>query len=59
MISIIITLIIVGLLIWLEETYLPIPAPFKKMIRVVAIILVVLWLLQVFGVMGLDYHFRR
>ena len=52
MIEIVITLIVVGLLMWLMDAYLPLDAGIKKIIHIVIIICVVLWLLNVFGVLG-------
>jgi hypothetical protein len=51
MISLVVTLIVVGLLVYLEEKYLPIDAQFKKIIRVVVLICVAVWLLYSFGVL--------
>jgi hypothetical protein len=42
-------LIIIGVLLWLLNTYIPMAAPIKTIINVVVILLVVLWLLSVFG----------
>lgn len=47
-ISILITLIVVGVLLWLIETYIPMDDGIRKIIRAVVIILVVLWLLNLF-----------
>lgn len=52
MISVVITLIIVGLLMWLMDAYLPIDAGIKRIIHIVIIICVIFWLLNVFGVWG-------
>jgi hypothetical protein len=52
LISIIIALIIVGVLLWLVNTYLPLDPTIKKILNVVVIIVVVLWLLQAFGVLA-------
>jgi len=35
---------------YLVETYVPMPQPFRMIIRVVVALILVLWLLQVFGV---------
>lgn len=51
MIQILVTLIIVGVVLYLVETYIPIAAPIKTVIRVVVVLLLCLWLLQIFGVM--------
>lgn len=52
LLTIVITLIIVGILLWLEEKYIPMAQPIKTIIRIVVIIVVVLWLLQGFGILG-------
>jgi len=52
MISVVITLIVVGILLWLLNTYIPMDDGIKKIIYVVVIPCVVLWLLNVFGVLG-------
>jgi hypothetical protein len=51
LISIVITLIVVGILLWLINTYIPMDGKIKKIINAVVVV-VVLWLLNVFGVMG-------
>lgn len=53
MLHLLIILIVVGVLLWLANTYIPMDAKIKKIMNVVVVILVVLWLLSVFGV--LDY----
>ena len=50
-ISIIVTLIIVGLLLYLIDL-IPMDGAIKQIIRLIVIILVILWLLRVFGVLG-------
>jgi hypothetical protein len=49
-ISLIITLAIIGVLMWLLNTYVPMSAPIKQILNVVVIICVVLWLLSIFGI---------
>jgi hypothetical protein len=51
MISIIVTLVIVGVLLWLVNTYIPMDEKIKKITNIVAVLLVVLWLLSVFGIL--------
>jgi len=51
LITLVITLIVVGILLYLVETYIPMDATLKTIIRVVVIIAVVLWLLQALGVL--------
>jgi hypothetical protein len=52
LITIVITLIIVGVLLWLINTYIPMDGKIKKIINIVVVVVVVLWLLNVFGVLG-------
>ena len=52
LISLIITLIVVGVLLWLVNTYIPMDGKIKKILNVVVVICVVVWLLSVFGVVG-------
>jgi hypothetical protein len=51
-ISVVIVLCVVGLLLWLVTTYIPLAPPFKSIITAVVVIAVVLWLLSAFGVLG-------
>jgi len=52
LVTIIITLIIVGVVLWAINAYIPMARPVKSILNVVVIIVVCLWLLQVFGVIG-------
>jgi len=52
LITIVIALIVVGVLLWLMETYVPMDATIKRIIEAIVIIVVVLWLLQVFGILS-------
>jgi hypothetical protein len=47
-VHIVVVLIVVGVLLWLANTYIPMQATIKKIMNVVVIIAVVLWLLTVF-----------
>lgn len=52
LISLVIVLIVVGVLLWLFNTYLTMIDPnIKKIINAAVIIVVVLWLLSVFGIL--------
>ena len=52
LIQVVVVLIIVGLVLWLVQTYLPLPPPIKTGIVVLIILLLILWLLNVAGVWG-------
>jgi hypothetical protein len=51
LIALVVTLAVVGVLLWLLEKYVPMDAGFKKIIHIVVIVAVILWLLSVFGVL--------
>lgn len=51
LILVIVTLVVVGLLLWLINSYIPMDAKIKKILNVVVVIAVVLWLLSVFGLL--------
>lgn len=58
LISLLITLVVVGVLLWLVETYIPMDATIKRFIQIIVIIFVVLYLLQSFGVLGAANNIR-
>jgi hypothetical protein len=51
LVNVVIALIIVGVLLWLVNTYIPMDSKIKNILNAVVVIAVVLWLLQVFGLM--------
>ena len=52
LIQLVIALVVVGVLLWLINTYIPMDGKIKKILNVVVVIVVVLWLLSAFGVIG-------
>ena len=58
LISVLITLIIVVVLLWLVNTYIPMDGKIKKVLNIVVVIIVVLWLLSAFGVFNSMEHMR-
>jgi hypothetical protein len=52
LLTIVITLVVVGVLLWLVNTYIPMDRKIKKVLNIVVMVVVVLWLLNVFGVWG-------
>jgi hypothetical protein len=52
LINIIVILILVGLALWLVNTYIPMAASIKSLLNVVVFVVVLIWLLQVFGLIG-------
>jgi hypothetical protein len=50
LIQVLVALIVVGVLLWLVNTYIPMQSTIKSILNGVVVIVVVLWLLNVFGV---------
>ena len=51
LINLIITLVVVGVLLWLINSFIPMQHTMKKILNVVVIIVVIIWLLSAFGVL--------
>lgn len=52
LIQVIVVLIVVGVILWLINRFIPMAGSIKSILNAVVIIAVVLWLLNVFGVLG-------
>jgi hypothetical protein len=52
LITLVIVLVVVGVVLWLINSYIPMQATIKKILNAVVVIVVVLWLLSAFGVIG-------
>lgn len=52
LINLIVILVVVGVLLWAVNTYIPMDSKIKQILNIVVVIVVVLWLLQVFGILG-------
>ncbi len=50
MISLIVTLAFVGLIVYLVVTFIPMPPVFKTVILVVVALCLIVWLMNVFGI---------
>ncbi|GAA0583467.1 Thivi_2564 family membrane protein [Rhizomicrobium electricum] len=58
LVSLILILIVVGVVLWLINTYVPMDPKIKSILNAVVVIAVVLWLLQVFGLMETLWNIR-
>jgi hypothetical protein len=52
LLTIIIVLIVVGVLLWLVNTYIPMQSTIKIILNVVIVLVVVVWLLKEFNVLN-------
>lgn len=51
LLTVVIVLLVVGVLLWLANTYLPMDRKIKSILNAVVVIAVVIWLLKVFGLL--------
>ena len=51
LVTLILVLIVVGVLLWLINNYIPMDSKIKGILNAVVVIAVVIWLLQVFGLL--------
>ena len=52
LINLVVILIVVGVLLWLVNAYIPMDRKIKNILNIAVVIAVVVWLLQAFGVLG-------
>jgi len=51
-IQLVVTLVVVGVIMWLINAYIPMQNSIKQILNVVIVIVVVLYVLSAFGIMG-------
>jgi len=51
LLTILIVLIVVGVLLWLVNNYLPMDRKIKNILNIIVVIVVVIWLLKAFGLL--------
>jgi hypothetical protein len=56
LLNIVIVLIVVGVLLWLVNRFIPMQGTIKSILNAVVVIVVVLWLLNVFGLFSYFSH---
>jgi hypothetical protein len=52
LIGLVLTLVVVGVLLWLLNNYVPMDGKIRSIINVVVVIVVVIWVLQSVGLLG-------
>jgi len=61
LVQVVIALIVIGVLLWLVNRFIPMAGSIKSILNAVVIIVVVVWLLNVFGLMHYitNFHVNR
>lgn len=52
LLTVVITLIVVGVLLWLVNSYIPMDGKIKNILNILVVIVVVLWLISMFLPLG-------
>ena len=49
---VVLVLVVIGVILWLINTYVPMAASIKKILNIVVIVVVIIWLLNAFGIIA-------
>lgn len=52
LVQIMVILVVVGLVMWLINTYIPMAGAIKSLLNIVVFVVVLVWVLQTFGLIG-------
>jgi hypothetical protein len=58
LVTLVLTLIVVGVLLWLVNRFIPMQGQIKGILNAVVVIAVIIWLLKVFDLLGYITQFR-
>ncbi len=52
LLTILIVIVVIGVVLWLVNSYIPMDGKIKMILNVVIVIVLIIWLLKAFGVWG-------
>lgn len=52
LIQLVIVLVVIGVILWVINSYIPMQSTIKRILNLVVVIGVIIWLLNVFGLIG-------
>ena len=52
LLTVVIVLVVVGVLLWLINAYIPMDRKIKKILNILVVVVVIIWLLKAFGIWG-------
>jgi hypothetical protein len=58
LVEIVVVLIVVGVLLWLVNSYIPMAGPIKSLLNAVVVIALIVWILKAFGLWQYLMHLR-
>lgn len=56
--NVLVVLIIAGILLWLVNNYIPMDRKIKQILNIVVVVVIIVWLLRVFGIFQSLMHIR-
>lgn len=56
--NVLLVLIVVGVALWAVNNFIPMARPVKSILNLIVIIVLCIWLLQEFGIIGGNMNFR-
>jgi len=59
MVELLVLLVVVGVVLYLVNNYVPMAAPIKTIINVVVVLIVCVWVLRATGIVDIPMSFRR
>jgi hypothetical protein len=59
MIQLLVVLVVIGVILYLVNNYVPMAAPIKTILNVVVVLFVCIWLLRALGVVDIPTSFGR
>ncbi len=58
LVGIILVLVVAGLILWMINTYIPMAGAIKSLLNIVVFVVLLIWVLQAFGLIGAIPGFR-
>ena len=58
LLTVLLVIILVGVILWAVNTYIPMDSKIKDILNIVVVIIVVVWLLKVFGIFSNLMHIQ-
>lgn len=54
LITVIIVLVAVGFVLWLINTFIPMPGAIKQLLNIVVVVVLLIWILSLFGIINIQ-----
>ena len=51
LLTVLLVIIVAGVVLWLVNTYIPMDGKLKKILNIFVVIIVIIWLLRIFGLL--------